>query len=302
MNNDTNTSWGLYKSVHIADDGYPSLLRFIDTPPEILWYQWERNLLQKTTIWTVWPRKPTEYVQMVLEKYLRTAMQYDHVTLSWWAAWVDTAVHKASIDAWIPTIVVLWMGLEKWLKSSRRGLYEAILAWWWLLLSEFHPTFWARNWTYPQRNRIISALSTFLYIPWWARGSGTEHTLKAAIKQNKPLYWTMGSVFDGGSALTNYYIAQGAMQWVLDIADLFDRYSIEPISRQSNASQKFHNTLSLSPRQEQLLWLCKSLQSLEELAHESWWSIEEVMVEVWRLEIAWLIKQSSTWKYLAVDT
>lgn len=301
MHNKRKSSSDLYKSVYKADDGYPSLLRLIDKPPERLWYQWERNLLKKTTIWTVWPRKPTEYVEMVLEKYLRTAMQYDHVTLSWGAAWVDTAVHNASVDAGIPTIVVLWMGLEKWLKSSRRGLYEAILAWWWLLLSEFPPTFWARSRTYPQRNRIISALSTFLYIPWWTRNSGTEHTLKAAIKQNKPLYWTMWSIFDAWSALTNYYIAQGAMQWVLDITDLFDRYGIAPISTNNNTWQSSHTAVDLSKRQEQLLWLCKSLQSLEELANESWWSIEEVMVEVWRLEIAWLIKQSLTWKYLAVD-
>ena len=192
----------------------------IKSPPYIIYYIGDLSLLDKDTLWIVWPRKKTSYSDKVLDKLLQSASTYDLVTISGMAPWVDQLAHLFSIKHNIPTIAVLGGWLRWFLEQSDRNIISQIVQNGWLVISEFKLDFKPTYYSFPQRNRIIAGLCNSLFLPQaWYR-SGSLITVDCAIDISKPVYWVADNIFSPESFWLNQYIADKKINLVSD----FDKF------------------------------------------------------------------------------
>jgi DNA processing protein len=122
---------------------------------------------------------------------------------------IDTAAHRAVLDAGGDTIAVFGCGVDEVYPSENRKLADT-LAVKGLLISEFPmgaPPF-PQN--FPVRNRIISGMSAGVLVVEGGEYSGSTITAKLAAEQNREMFAVPGNVTSKMSWGPNLLIKQGA--------------------------------------------------------------------------------------------
>ncbi len=104
--------------------------------------------------------------------------------ISGMAKGVDAYAHTAAIKAEGYTIAVLGNGVDICYPKEHDRLYEKI-AQTGCILSEYPPGTQPRQYLFPQRNRLIAALSDRLYVIDAGRNSGTRFTIASSIKYGR---------------------------------------------------------------------------------------------------------------------
>ena len=104
--------------------------------------------------------------------------------ISGMAKGVDSYAHTAALKSGGYTIAVLGSGVNLCYPGEHRALYEMI-AQKGCLLSEYPPGTHPATYRFPQRNRLIAALSDTLYVIDAGRHSGTESTVAACNKYGR---------------------------------------------------------------------------------------------------------------------
>lgn len=187
--------------VVVGDVDYHPKFHNIPNKPYIMHYMWDISLLDRTILWIVWPRKHSDYSQHVLQRFFDYAKNYDLVTISGMAEWVDQLCHAFSVKHDIPTIAVLWGGIHHYLQSCHRHIIETIVEHGGLILSEFKLDFVPTKYSFPQRNRIVAWLCDRLFLPEAGAWSGSLITANFAYDLDKPVYtvpWDMFSPMEQG--------------------------------------------------------------------------------------------------------
>lgn len=187
------TFWG-------AED-YPSGLKQILAPPLILYYR--GNLapaLNGVCLGVVGTRKASAYGSSSCKKLLEPVCRQGVTIVSGLATGIDTAAHTAALAAGGKTLAVLAGGLQSIYPPQNQELAETIIANG-ALISEYEPGTSIERWNFVARNRIISALSTAVFIVEGSFKSGAMITAKHAIDQNRDLMALPGQI--------NHYNAQG---------------------------------------------------------------------------------------------
>jgi len=224
----------------------------IKSPPHIVYYMGDISILSKDILWMVWPRDMSSYAKEVMEYFFQSIPSYDLVTVSGWADWVDTLLHRMSIQNKIPTIVVLWMGLRRYMNTHRHDFARSVVENGWLILSEFKLDMKATTYTFPQRNRIVAGLSDVMFVPEAGENSWSLISVDFANEMKRPVYWTPNNIFQKQSAGINRYIAQWKVNLLqdvdkvlskhfsgLDLQENFDRQSISLNEAQENVLAMF---------------------------------------------------------------
>ena len=156
-------------------------------------------------------RRITEYGRRVC-RYMVEGLAAAGVTIvSGLMYGVDLEAHKVALNAGGRTIAVLGYGFD-YLKTVRyaKPVVESILndskgA----IVSEYTPDQVPTNWTFPARNRIVSALSKCVLVIEAAEDSGSIITAAEAVKQNKEVFVVPGSIFDPTSKGKHELIKDG---------------------------------------------------------------------------------------------
>ena len=104
--------------------------------------------------------------------------------ISGMAKGIDSYAHTAALKQCGYTVAVLGCGSDICYPKEHFRLYERI-AEMGCLLSEYPPGTQPREYNFPQRNRLIAALSDELYVIDAGRGSGTESTVKACKRYGR---------------------------------------------------------------------------------------------------------------------
>ncbi len=282
------------RSKQLTNEMFPAKMSVLKQKPKQLFVLGDDTLLEQPMIWVVGPRKMSGYCATVLAMITRSLEQFQCVTISWWAAWVDEAVHTVAFSSWVKTVVVLGVGIQRALQSSRRWFYEKILDSWWLLLSEYPDETNGAAWRFPQRNRLIWALSTLLLVPSCPYGSWTRYTVDACIACHVPVYCVPWPITQAWSALSNSRLESWVAQPVVDFNALFLLYWI-----QKNTC--IPTCEDLTKDQQVLLCFCRSIQSLESIIQWLSWSLEKVLSELSALECNGKILQPSLWQFIAAQ-
>ena len=193
----------------------------INYTPYIMHYMWDISLLDRQILGIVWPRQPSQYSFRVLQNMFDVAQNYDFVTISGMAEWVDQLCHSFSVKYKIPTIAVLWWWINHFLKWPNRYIVDTIVQNGWLILSEYKINFVPTKYSFPQRNRIVAGLSDLLFLPEAGEKSGSLITAEFAYQQNKPIFVTPNDIFSPVSIWIHQLISDKKANIVVNFSQFF---------------------------------------------------------------------------------
>lgn len=208
--------------VTLADATYPALLRQIDLPPVVLFFQGDLALANSYTIGIVGSRQPSLYGTDILRDWIPGITQAGLTTVSGLAAGVDGMVHAQTLLHHGKTIAVIGNGLQCNYPRNHQQLQTQI-GQQGLILSEYLPMDGPQRWHFPERNRIIAGLSRQVLIIEARERSGSLITGRLALDANREVLAVPGRITDENSMGCNALIGAGA-QPVTSVADVLTSY------------------------------------------------------------------------------
>lgn len=214
-----------------GEEDYPVLLRELPSPPPLLYYRGKVEPLEnqgvKPAIALVGTRRPTDYGLRWTQRLSRALALRGFTVVSGLAEGVDTAAHRACLEAGGRTIAVVGTGVDRVYPARNRGLCEAILQQG-LVVSEYPAGTRPDRAHFPQRNRIIAGLCRATIVVEAPRQSGALITAYGANEYCRDVYVVPGSLDNpkvrGGLEL----IGQGA-QVILDEDHLLEMLGAMPL-------------------------------------------------------------------------
>ncbi|OEE40749.1 DNA-processing protein DprA [Vibrio ordalii] len=170
-------------------EDYPLSLELIDKPPTVIYYRGNLELLRELPgVAVVGSRQITSNGSEITRRITNTLVERDFVIVSGLAIGVDSAAHRATIQAKGKTIAVLANGLDKALPKQNERLGTEILeaggAW----VSEYPVGVRTMKHFFVQRNRIQVGLSAASVIVEAKLNSGTMTQAEFCNRNNRPLF------------------------------------------------------------------------------------------------------------------
>lgn len=208
--------------VPFHDPRYPQQLKRTFDPPVVLFARGRAELLQTLGLAIVGTRRPTTYGTNVANRLAKDLSSAGLTIISGMARGIDTAAHKAVLEAGGDTIAVFGCGVDEVYPAENRKL-AAEIAGRGLVVSEFPMGTPPYPQNFPVRNRIISGLSVGVLVVEGGEYSGSAITAKLATEQNREVFAVPGNITSKLSWGPNLLIKQGAkivQEWNDVLAEL----------------------------------------------------------------------------------
>jgi len=173
------------------DTSYPELLRQISAPPTL--YVKGHLPPKLRAVACVGTRKPTKWGRAVTERIVRLLVAHDYTIVSGLALGIDAIAHQAALDAGGHTVAILPCDLQQIYPKQHHALAARILDHGGALVSPFAPGTRLQRSHFVRRNRLQSGLSLATVIMQCAPNSGTIHTARFAMEQERLLCVTQPS-------------------------------------------------------------------------------------------------------------
>ncbi len=195
----------------ISMEEYPQRLREITDAPAVIYVSGKLPDFESTdSVSIVGTRRATVY-GIRTSLYLGANLsKRDFVVVSGGALGIDCAAHRGVLQEKGTAVCVLGCGIDYDYLLENKELRNAI-ALTGALVSEYPPGSPAVSHNFPQRNRIISALSNGVIVVEAPKKSGSMITVDFALKQGKDVFAVMGNVDSPYSAGSNQLIKEGAV-------------------------------------------------------------------------------------------
>ncbi len=241
-----------------CDKEYPSKLKEMSDSPFGLFCKGDIGLLENLkTVSIVGTRSATSYGKNITKKLSQFFAEQSIVVISGLAAGIDTFAHEGALEKG-KTIAVLGTGIDIVFPASNRELYNQIVNNG-LVISEYSPRTEGAPWNFPQRNRIISALSDAVIVVEGDLQSGALITARFAIKYGKPLFAIPGPVDSPMSNGPNILIKSKVAELLTSAQDVLEKigegkqtqlsFNGDKFFKELNDSQKsIYNALSSIPK------------------------------------------------------
>jgi len=198
------------KSVNYDEAEYPKKLKNYDDAPFTLFYK--GNILplnEGYNISIVGSRKYSNYGKDVTKIICSDLCANNINIISGMAKGIDTFAHESCLDNESYTCAVLGSGLDIIYPKQNLKIFNKIVEKG-AVISEFVPGTPPYAYNFPQRNRIISALSDIIIVVEAGEKSGSLITANLALEQGKDVMAVPGSIFSYESKGTNKLIKDGA--------------------------------------------------------------------------------------------
>ena len=214
------------RKITLQDKNYPAILKEIHNPPKELYIKGEIINQDKVAIGVVGTRKYTQYGKQACLDIAGKLARLGITIVSGLAKGIDTWAHQAALEQGGRTIAVLGSGLDKksFYPSSNYSLSEKICQQG-AMISEYPPGTRGTQFTFPQRNRIISGLSLGVVVIEAPEESGALITAALALEQNREVFAIPGSIYEKNTQGTNQLIKMGA-KLVTDVEDILDELNL----------------------------------------------------------------------------
>ena len=207
----------------ILDKRYPSQLQEIYSPPVVLFYQGDIELLDsKKLLGVVGARQCSSYALQALTQLLPNVIQQQLILVSGLAKGVDGLTHQLALKHHVKTVAVIGNGLDISYPSCNRALQTQI-AHAGLLLSEYPLGSRPLKYHFPLRNRIIAGLCQTVLVVEARHHSGSLITANLALQENRNVLALPGRINDIYSTGCNELIAAGAKP-VLNSNDILEEF------------------------------------------------------------------------------
>lgn len=170
------------------DLNFPKRLACFDNYPFMIFLRGNKNLLSYKMAAIVGTRKPSETGKKVTYAMVQTLKDFNYAIVSGLAKGIDSAAHQAALDMQLPTIGILGCGIDYVYPKESRELAVKMIEKGNLLISEYPPGSKPHRWHFPERNRLIAALSSVVLLAEAPSTlSGTIITAHRAIEYGKTL-------------------------------------------------------------------------------------------------------------------
>lgn len=176
---------GSIRFVALCDDDYPEELRQLPQPPLGLFVQ---GVLTGPRAAVIGSRKPTLYARRLTRDIASDWTRRGLTIVSGGAIGIDAEAHMAALEEGGKTIVVLGGGHSHLHPRSHQLLFSKVLHEGGALVSEYPPHFMPRPYTFPERNRIIAAMSEVLFLAQAHEKSGSLSTARTALDLGKEIF------------------------------------------------------------------------------------------------------------------
>lgn len=194
--------------VGLGTPGYPAGLEALHDPPPVLFLRGRAEILERPTVAVVGSRRATAYGRRSAEILGSALARAGIVAASGLALGVDAAAHRGALQADGEALGVLGSGVDVPYPRTNSALFER-LARDHLLVSEFLPGATAAPHHFPQRNRVMAALSSAVVVVEAAERSGALITVDHALDLGREVLAVPGKVDSPTSRGTNALIRDG---------------------------------------------------------------------------------------------
>jgi DNA processing protein len=199
----------LHHLITILDDDYPELLKLIHSAPPILYAVGQRDALSYVHFAIVGSRNPTTGGKRLAEEFAEELSKAGLTICSGLALGIDYHSHLGALKADCSTVAVLGNGLNGIYPARHKKIASQIIENG-LLLSEYPPDTKPSPGNFPQRNRIISGMSTGVLVVEAAKKSGSLITANYALEQGRDVFAIPGTIHNPLARGTHSLIKQGA--------------------------------------------------------------------------------------------
>ena len=204
--------------IQIDSPFYPDNLKVIKNPPDQLYCIGNLSLLSRKSVAVIGSRKYTLYGKIVAQMIGKELAKAGIPVVSGLAYGIDSFAHEGTVNAGGEAIAVLGTGIDVIHPARNANLYNRI-AKSGLIISEYPPGTPGAKYTFPQRNRIISAISESVVVVEAGLNSGSLITTDFANEQGKSIYAVPGNINSQFSVGTNKLIKDGAIP-MISISDI----------------------------------------------------------------------------------
>lgn len=274
--------------VTLFDEYYPELLRHIPYPPAVLYVSGTLEVLTQRSFAFVGARKGDIYGKKAVSLLVPPLIDAGITIVSGGARGIDSFAHQAALNNGGKTIAVLGSGLLQPYPRENMRMFEQIAQSGGALVSPFPLMMQPHPGNFPARNRIISGLSEAVVIVQGERKSGAGITATYALEQGKTIYAVPGAIDSTLSQLPHYLIGQGAI--LCDGPSAFGFETKIPSIKANDMPQSIG---------EQLLVLCKTPQTFEQLQQELKLAEDELHQLLFELQCSAKIQQDFVGRYRA---
>lgn len=192
------------------DAAYPPLLREIDDPPLALFVRGQADLTAARQFAIVGARRCTRYGKDQAGAIARELASAGVLVVSGLALGIDVAANAACADAGKPTVAVMGCGLDQIYPTAHEPVAQRILESGGALVSEYPPGMPPLSHHFPQRNRIISGMSSGVLMVEARERSGSMITVRMALEQGREVFVLPGPVESPTSFLPLRLLREGA--------------------------------------------------------------------------------------------
>ncbi len=220
------------KKIEVIDNAssvFPYNLKQIKNPPKVLYCIGDLSLLPSLSIAAVGSRKFSAYGRKMATMIGETVGRSGITVVSGMAYGIDSFSHEGALDAGGKTVAVLGTGIGRAYPARNSGLMERIEDEG-LVISEYPEDFKGSKYSFPARNRIISALSEAVVIVEAGANSGALITAGFAAEQGKGLFVVPCNLDDHLGLGGNLLIRDGATPLIV-IDDLITHVGGMPVSK-----------------------------------------------------------------------
>jgi DNA processing protein len=263
----------------IVDPQYPTELKIIDDVPLVLFYQGNIELLGNLSscLTVVGSRNNSKYSEIVLNEMLPNSVQQGIVVVSGLAEGVDGLSHKIALENNGKTIAVIGSGLNEksFFPASNWGLFLDIISSGGLVLSEYPVNTPPLSYHFPQRNRILAALSNYTWVVEASIKSGSMKTVSFARKYGRNILTNPANLFVNQCS-GNVDLMKNGATIIFDAQDIVSLYSNK---QHSLLTSKLENTHPI------FTYFTSYSMSVEELLQTSQLSFSELNAELSMAEL-----------------
>lgn len=296
------------KIISYFDKDYPEQLRNLPDPPSILYVKGNLNKEDKISLAIVGTRRSTSYGRLVTEYLIKELADYKFTIVSGLAYGIDTFAHEYAIKNNLKTIAVLGNGIGVYYPITNKKLQDKIPMEGGCLISEFPYYKKPNKLTFPQRNRIIAALSLATVVVEADIQSGALITAKFACDLGREVFAIPGSIFSKQSRGPNFLIKEGA-KIVTSVEDIIEEImGVSCLFKKDIVDNKnkriFKNEIKMTDEEKRVLEIIHSAPEgihIDKLQNISKMEIKKLLSIVLKLQILGKIREVTNKTFISLN-
>lgn len=286
-----------YKIIKLEEKDFPEKLKKITDPPKVLYAIGNIHLLEEDSFGVIGTRRITEYGEKNCKFFTKELSLRNIPIVSGMALGTDTIAHKTAIENQGKTIAVLGSGFDNVFPKENINLFDEIIKNDGLIITEYENNIKPVKTNFPERNRIVTAISEGILVIEAAYRSGTSITVRNAKNQNKKVFALPGKLDSCVGIGVNRMIKNGAIL-TTSIEDIISLYPQFKNRLRKNIVKEKVIKIDIKEEYKEIFNIIKNNEEdLETILMKTNLTFKEAIKILTNMEIDGIIKQNEFGKF-----